>query len=140
MHYRLAQTPFCLSPWLCCPHIPLRPLWELAAGLSPALVQGVGLGQKWAPAECTVSTTGAVSCSPHFWPSLGDTGSTWPGWSSSSHSPLDLLPWAWHQQPLPLLGLQKGTQFPVERAQVFLQSWCGGECTGQQIPRQGLCP
>lgn len=72
---------------------------------------------------------------------------------SCRHAPLGLLPRAWRSERLhlPGLGLQKvaawGRRFPVNRAQVLLQSWCSveGSTQGrdlglllQQIPRQSF--
>lgn len=48
---------------------------------------------------------------------------------------LDLAPGA-----IASAWLQKGTQFPVKRAQVFLQSWCGGSAQGSRFPGKGFVP
>lgn len=98
----------------------------LAAGLTAVLVHGAGAGSELG--SCSVHSHQHRGCfllsQSVFWASWRATGSTW--LDLQQPDTMDPLPWAWHQQPLHLLGLvsRKERGFPVQRISPELVS-CG---------------
>lgn len=83
---------FCLSPWLSCPHILLWPLWELAAGLTPALVHCTGAGSAMGSSSVQSSPQGLFHALPRMCSRPAGEPQAAPGWISSRHTPMDLHP------------------------------------------------